>query len=534
MSLRTYSVTGLVAAVLCGVSVALAATTTIDFEDYAVGTVITTQYAGLTFSAPPDSCGGAPPVRPVIVVPNGGTSSPTRALSLTTGCPDFSPDYLRIVFDDPQFEVTFMLGDSPGTYQVRAYNVPAGGSPVSTQNIVIGGSTWVGVFRFVRVARSQGDIRRIEIQDTVSDFEVIDDLTFSCPDTTPPEATITSPAFEQCVCGTVSVKGTACDVDDTYDNDKLEYLSVTAAPGTPWTLIGTASTPLCDNGTLYNWNTVPVPEGCYYLLLTVENTCGLESQALTVACVDRHFDDLEMRSPVSNGIYGGTVCFDGTAWDRCLDNYTVKYRPSGGGAYNPVDPANPIYTATVIDDPLAAWDTQAGGAAVPDGNYQVQLSATDDCTNASTVTRTITIDNTAPTALITAPLACTSVDGVVAINGTANDAHLDSWTLQYAGGNAHGWVTITSGNFAVVGGLLANWNTAGLAECAYALRLVVTDQAVLNCNSALRHQTEYVVVVNVGTPSIGRGDINCDGMIDFGDINPFINCIIAGACGDCP
>ena len=535
MSPRIHTLVGSAVAVLWGAVLVRADTTTIDFEDYAVNTPITTQYPGVTFSAPPNSCGTNPPIRPIIVTPNGGTISPTRGLGVQTGCPDFSPDYLRMVFDQPQSEVTFMVGDSPGTYQVRAYNVPAGGAAVSTQNIVVAGAGFVGVFRFVRVARAQGDLRRIEVEDTVDDFEVIDDLTFACWDASAPEATITSPGFEQCVCGTVAVRGTACDPQGTYNNDKLEYLPASAAAGAAWTLIGTANSPLCVEGTLYNWNTAAVPEGYYYLRLTVENDCGLITEAVTVAWVDRHFESVDVRSPASAGIHGGVVCFDGTVHDRCVDHYTVRYRPSAGGAFNPVDPANPSYPAAVINDPLAAWDTRAGSAAVADGSYQTQVIGTDDCSNSATVTRTITIDNTPPVAAISSPLSCAYVDGVVQINGTASDAHLAGWTLQYTGGAAHGWVTIASGN-ASIAGVLTNWDTAGFANCAYTLRLIVTDAAVLDCNSASRNQAEYTVSVNVGPecPAL-RGDINCDGLVDFGDINPFVYCLThGGVCAPCP
>ena len=36
--------------------------------------------------------------------------------------------------------------------------------------------------------------------------------------------------------------------------------------------------------------------------------------------------------------------------------------------------------------------------------------------------------------------------GVVPIIGTATDAHMGGWTVQYSGGDSHGWVTIGSGN----------------------------------------------------------------------------------------
>jgi hypothetical protein len=181
---------------------------------------------------------------------------------------------------------------------------------------------------------------------------------------------------------------------------------------------------------------------------------------------------------------------------------------------------------------LGSLNTRAG---VPDGNYELRVTATDQCGTSASLTRTITVDNTPPTATISAPLSCANVDGVVQINGTASDAHLAGWTLQYTGDAAHGWVTIASGN-ASIAGVLANWDTSALAECAYTLRLVVTDTAVLDCNSALRNQTEYYVSVNVGPdgPAL-RGDIDCDGVVDLADINPFVYCLThGGVCEPCP
>jgi hypothetical protein len=32
------------------------------------------------------------------------------------------------------------------------------------------------------------------------------------------------------------------------------------------------------------------------------------------------------------------------------------------------------------------------------------------------------------------------------------------------------------------------------------------------------------------TPPLLTGDLNCDGVVDFGDINPFVQCLVAGGC----
>ncbi|MEW6250784.1 MAG: hypothetical protein AB1716_09060, partial [Planctomycetota bacterium] len=143
----------------------------------------------------------------------------------------------------------------------------------------------------------------------------------------------------------------------------------------------------------------------------------------------------------------------------------------------------------------------------------------------------IVVDNTAPIATLSGALTCASVSGVVQITGTATDANLAGWTLQYTGGDAHGWVTIASGNTPVNNGLLANWNTAGLRKCAYTLRLVVSDKAGVNC-SGFPHTTEYYASVGVGWYIVG--DMNCDGLVDFNDINPFVACLTAGGNCSCP
>ncbi len=513
----------LIAAFLAA-AVAGAGTTTINFDGYAAGTAITNQYAGVTFSAPPNSCGGAGPVQTVIAVPTGGTSSDGRALSTEMGCPDFSPDYIRIVFDNPQSLVTFTLGTAPGPYQVRGYTTTSGGSAVTSQNITIAGESSQGVYRLVTVTRTAGDLRRIEIQNTLANWEYIDDLTFACPDVTPPHAVLTAPAFEAGLCGSVSVsiRGLACDPDGQYQGDKLEYLRADD-PNAAWTLYDSATTAQCSpNGLLYVWNTTGYAEGWYYLRLTVTNACELQSSAVVLVYVDRSFEDLELTTPASAGQYGGIVHFEGTVEDRWFSQYTVKSRPSSGGAYMPVDPNNSVYTPAsgVVNGPLAQWNTTSGVTAAADGNYSVQVVGTDDCGNSLTSTRTIGIDNTRPTAMISAPDACTYVDGLVDVFGTATDLHLSSWVLYWGGGAVTEWQVVAQRNVPVSNGLLGTWDTAGLPDCVYALRLVVWDHAVVNGDASQHNTREYVTAVSVGLPP-ADADLDADGDVDIADFGLF-------------
>lgn len=347
-----------------------------------------------------------------------------------------------------------------------------------------------------------------------------------CFDTTPPVVDITAPASFACGCQFITISGSVNDPDGEYAGDRFEYRR---SDQNAWTLGGTAPNP--RSGTLYTWNTAGLPEGYYFIRVTGYNECDLSAEDSTIVRVNKDFDTIDLRSPADGNIYGGIVCFDGTAYENnCFDYYTVTYRTAGGGAFAPVDPANPTYTSTVINDPLAQWNTSSGPTAVPDGNYEVRLLGMDTCGFSKQQTRTITVDNTAPVSVLTGALECTTLKGVVEIRGTANDANLGSWSLSYTGGDANGWVTIASGNTPVINNVLANWDTTGLRKCAYTLRLIVVDRANVSCSGST-HRTDYYASVGVGWTVVG--DSNCDGLVDFNDINPFIKCLSSGIC-ECP
>jgi hypothetical protein len=343
-------------------------------------------------------------------------------------------------------------------------------------------------------------------------------------DTTPPIAVISTPlswpAPSGVTCDSTMIYGSAHDPDGTFDRYTVEYLPVN---GSTWIPIYSSPNPVVNGNLLGGgtWNTGGLSQGWYFLRLSASNVCGRSSSVVAWLFVDKQYDNASIRSPANGAVLGGSVCVDGTVWDenaRGADSYTVRYAPLPAATpFNPVDPAHLTYAGTVLNDPLASWNTRAG---IPDGNYRLRLDATDQCGRASTPqTRDVVIDNTAPIAVITAPTSCSYVQGQVDILGTASDAHLDGWALYYTGGDAHAWVTIASGTTPVINGLLGRWNTAGLRPCAYTLRLVVTDKSVLDCNGALRNQSEYVVSVNIG--SCGDFDADHDGDVDLRDYRSF-------------
>ncbi len=315
-------------------------------------------------------------------------------------------------------------------------------------------------------------------------------------------AAITDPTNIECVCDPVQITGTASGAG--FSSYKLEW---SQTGNDPWTTIVSSNSPV-TNGTLGTWNAGALAEGYYTIRLTVQTGGGLSETATTTVYLNQDFDPIDLRSPVAGQIYGGKVCFDGTVWDQCFSRYQVKYTAPGGGLFD-VDPGQPNYFTPVINDPLASWSTNG----LPDGNYTVNVTGFNTCGDTEQASASIQIDNTLPVGVITLPAPCSSDCGLINIVGTASDANLDFWTLQYAGAGQSNWVTIATGTTNVISGVLAEWDTSNLQGCCYALRLLVYDKAIVNCGSS-RNVTEFVRTFHVGNPL----DINGDGQINGADL----------------
>ncbi len=333
-------------------------------------------------------------------------------------------------------------------------------------------------------------------------------------DQTPPVAEIDKPGSEVCVCDPLEIYGTAND--DNFDQYTLEY-RLTTDP--MWHPITSSNTPVVTD-LLGVWNAAGLPQGRYIIRLTSRDVCGHSETAIIMVWLGTTFDNLTVREPDNGDVVGGEVCVDGTVWDNyCFDKYFVEYMPIAGVMWHPVDPMNPVYTTTVINDPFAHWETIDLGLS--DGDYMLRVRAYDDCGNTATDAREVIVDNTWPEAEITNPEPCACVEGVVEVFGTAFDDNLASWTLQYTGGDASSWVTVNSGNAPVIGNLLSMWDTTALRPCAYTLRLIVRDSAVINCNNAIHHWSEYTVSINVGDCGNYDFDADDDGDVDLSDYSWF-------------
>lgn len=325
-----------------------------------------------------------------------------------------------------------------------------------------------------------------------------------------PTATLSLGDF-QCVsrAGVTPIIGTATDPEGNLESWVLEERGMGADP---WVVVASGFAPI-SNGVLLNWT--PAAQGYRMLRLNVADACGHASTDVRLMYADQG-PQATINFPTNGAFIGGSsVCIDGlVSHGVCSMNWQLEYRPVGGAW---------VYLANgfsaVHNLPLANWNT----TSVADGLYEIRLSATS-IGGVRTSTVGVTVDNSPPIAVINSPMSCTVVDGVVPIVGTASDANLLNWQLYYAGGDTHTWTLINSGTTSVVNGVLANWNSSGLSSCAYALRLVVTDKSVIDCNGVLHNQREYVTLVGVGNAC----DVNGDGFADGLDVQPFVNCLLAG------
>ena len=348
-------------------------------------------------------------------------------------------------------------------------------------------------------------VRRLDVvlqDDTAVDFIELEVVPGSCPYGSRPEVVVQAPAPITCVCDSFTLSGSVTDPDGNYAGDMLE---IKAFGDTDWTMINTAASP--RNGALYTHDVSTLPEGVYFYRVTAEDTCMMSGSDVTAIRINRQPPSIDVRIPEEGDIVGGQVCIEGFISSTCGKSTIYAYRPLGsrdwiefgGGA---------AWPAT-----LAKWIT----SGLSETQYELLVSSTSNCGYTRDDIRTLTVDNTSPVAEIIQPEACEFVGDFVEIRGTASDLNLAGWSVQVTGGDYRGWHTIASGNTNIVNDVLTVWDTRDIRNCAYTIRLVVTDQARVGC-SRVPHTSVDSVSVNVGD----RFDVDADKDVDLLDYQAFL------------
>jgi hypothetical protein len=174
--------------------------TTVNFDERVDRTRVSTQYAGLNF---PDS----PWIRTATALSVTAGSAPNVLEQYSFGL-EFDPAPLRVQLTTAQAWVRVLVGNSfrgdRPRITMRAYNATSGGTLLATVFTETFSSTINTPLEICRL--TSRDIRRIEIQQDPSVFEVIDTLQFAGaapppppPDTEAPRAFIDSPRATDCL-----------------------------------------------------------------------------------------------------------------------------------------------------------------------------------------------------------------------------------------------------------------------------------------------------------------------------------------------
>ncbi|GDX99741.1 hypothetical protein LBMAG48_21450 [Phycisphaerae bacterium] len=503
---------------------------------------------GVTFQlfSPPAGSGIAWPVGGAGGYTGGGavtvaaTSTGTRAVQTPLAGPGFSPEGIRMLFavDQPRVKFTVGVGEVSvlnAMYRVTGYN--GAGTAVFTRDYPVGNSSSLNCNTLVDIDLSGGTsrMRRIDVVSLIQSSgvngeyrEVIDSLEYFA-DVTPPQLVLNSPANDTCVSPvSVPIVGFSQDLDGTYTREVWEF---SASADGPWTNIATFTSGFgAPGGTLTTWNTSTLASGWYFVRGTATNADQLVTTVHRRLFVDNVPPVVVLRSPVASELVGGTVCFDGSVSDNgcTFGGYSLAYRAVGGGAFTTI-----VNSPTAVtNDPLGTWNTRS--PLLSDGNYEVRVTATDGFGSTAQLIRNVTIDNTAPTAVMTNVVACEGLgaEGPVVIRGTVNDANISGWALQYTTGNSTGWTTIATGTTNVSNGVLGVWNVSTLPACAATLRLTATDRSNVNCGSGANQSENYISVRIKRPGSCSDIDFNNNGVFpEDQDVVDFFNVLAGGACG---
>ncbi|PKM99392.1 MAG: hypothetical protein CVU78_06460, partial [Elusimicrobia bacterium HGW-Elusimicrobia-2] len=242
-------------------------------------------------------------------------------------------------------------------------------------------------------------------------------------------------------------------------------------------------------------------EQVYY----VDATASLSSLALGEPfCASHSIPGVEHSTAVVSSLTPLTI----TAIDPVIKEVAsgvkeIKWRIAGGGWQT----ASSAVAVFQIEDTFA------------DGEYKIEYYSADNLLNTEPAKdRTVILDNTAPEVYLIFPSTantglCQMINGTVTVRGTVTDPHLKYFNLDYRAYNGTVWQTAVSTKEIIVeNGDLGEWNTAGLDDGWYVLRL----QAVDCVNNASETEVEVYAgqpykLMEIGSKGKGDGEFNHPG-----------------------
>jgi hypothetical protein len=369
-----------------------------------------------------------------------------QAISTTSSVAKVDSAAPTTALDDPGTAVS-------GTVTLTSTSADAGGSglaSVAFERSPAGAATWTTIdtdtaapwsaaFDTTAVADGHYDLRTVAT-DRAGNVTISTVVAGVGVDNTLPSVSLADPGAN--VHGTVTLSATVSDTGSGVAS--TVYQTSPTGQGT-WT-----ATPAA-------WDTTALADGVYDLRVLVTDDAGNQrASTVTGVRVDNIAPVASLDDP---GQYvSGTVDLSSSSSDAGsgVDHVTYEYSAAGAGTW----------TATP-----AAWST----TALVDGSYDLRVSVSDLAGNVTTsATRTVTVDNTAPTAVMTDPGS--PLAGTVALGSTTADGGSGVAAVVYEhspAGDGH-WTPTP-----------AAWNTTLVADGSYDLRVRVTDRAGNSTTSAV-------------------------------------------------
>lgn len=230
--------------------------------------------------------------------------------------------------------------------------------------------------------------------------------------------------------------------------------------------------------TLFTLNTTGLPDGIYTIKLLAFDLAGNDAETSITIIIDNMPPTAAIVSPEENSFVSGTVNVTFNFSDDNLERATLLLDGK--------------ILSDVTDKTFHLWSTTQAA----DGDHILTLIVMDKAGNSETIERTVTVDNTSPTAEIREPTENAYLRDSHGVVIYGYDANLDVIELYVDGNLVTSWDV--SGTHAYT------WDTTALTDDAYTIRLLVKDKAGNNVETVIMVTVDNTEpTVNITSPAEG-------------------------------
>jgi prepilin-type N-terminal cleavage/methylation domain-containing protein len=235
----------------------------------------------------------------------------------------------------------------------------------------------------------------------------------------------------------------------------------------------------------------------YTITVQAENATGWGTESGAVSDVDLSPPDVTLTAPTGPWISTATPTFAGAAGEDPGDLPTITVKIYAGASTSA-----PLHATRTTSAYGNTW-SYVMSPGLSQTEYTAVATQTDVTGNVGTSnTVTFSVDTTAPSGSVTAPSANAWVRGSsVTVSSDSSDglSGVANATFQVSPAGAGAWTTISTDSSSPYA---ASWNTTGLADGDYDLRVVTTDRAFNAATSATR-----TVRVDNTDPTVGSANV---------------------------